>query len=48
MSHMPYHSEIKEFAERVCKLANLKIVDEKQNSRVVLAVQAQIPLKIVD
>ena len=46
MSHMPLHSEIKEFAEKICTLANLKIIDEKQNSRVILAVKNKIPKKI--
>ena len=33
---MPRHTEIKEFAEEICKHTNLNIVEEKENSRVVL------------
>lgn len=33
---MPLHPEIREFAEKIASLNNLKIVDEKKNSRVVL------------
>ncbi|MFC1696910.1 4-demethylwyosine synthase TYW1 [Nanoarchaeota archaeon] len=36
MENMPRHHEIKEFAEQLAKLLNLKIKDEKQESRVVL------------
>ncbi|RME55229.1 hypothetical protein D6777_01245 [Candidatus Woesearchaeota archaeon] len=35
-SSMPLHSEIKDFAEKICNLTGLKIIDEKPNSRVVL------------
>ncbi|MBU2589753.1 MAG: 4-demethylwyosine synthase TYW1 [Nanoarchaeota archaeon] len=34
--NMPRHEEIKEFAKEIAKLTNYKIVDEKENSRVVL------------
>ncbi len=33
---MPRHFEIKDFAENICKNSSLKIIDEKENSRVVL------------
>ena len=33
---MPLHTEIREFAEKIAELNNLKIIDEKKNSRVVL------------
>jgi len=33
---MPLHSEIKEFAKKVAKHCGYKIIDEKENSRVVL------------
>lgn len=33
---MPRHHEIKKFAEKIAKEANLKIIDEKEDSRVVL------------
>lgn len=34
--NMPRHHEVKEFAEKIAKLINYKIIDEKPNSRVVL------------
>jgi tRNA wybutosine-synthesizing protein 1 len=33
---MPRHSEIMDFAERICNNSGLKVIDEKENSRVVL------------
>ena len=36
IENMPRHHEIKEFAEKIAKTANLKILDEKEESRVVL------------
>ncbi len=36
ISFMPLHSEIKNFAQEVAKHSGYKIIDEKQNSRVVL------------
>lgn len=38
-SAMPRHSEIKEFAEEICKFSGLRIVDEKENSRVLLLME---------
>jgi len=35
-SFMPMHSEVKEFAKQISKYSGYKIVDEKENSRVVL------------
>lgn len=35
-SSMPRHEEIKDFSERLAKLIGWKIIDEKENSRVVL------------
>lgn len=34
--NMPLHSEIRDFAEKVGKLIDYRIIDEKENSRVVL------------
>ena len=39
IENMPRHPEIKEFAEKITKLTNLKIIDEKTNSRVVLLME---------
>ena len=36
LSFMPTHSEIKNFAKEISKYCNYKIIDEKENSRVVL------------
>lgn len=33
---MPLHSEVKDFAKKICKHSGYKIIDEKENSRVVL------------
>ncbi len=40
---MPRHHEIKEFAYEIAKLTNLKIIDEKQESRVVLLGKKKLP-----
>ena len=40
---MPRHHEIKEFAEKIAKLSNLKIIDEKQESRVVVLGKKRLP-----
>jgi len=34
--NMPFHEDVKEFAKKIAKLANYKIIDEKKESRVVL------------
>ena len=36
IENMPKHNEIKEFADKICKLTGLKMIDEKEDSRVVL------------
>ena len=36
LRYMPFHSEIKEFAKQIAKHSGYKIIDEKENSRVVL------------
>ena len=33
---MPLHSEVKSFAKKICKYSRYQVVDEKENSRVVL------------
>lgn len=48
---MPRHDEIREFAQRICDLAGFRIVDEKENSRVVLLMRKDSPkrkLKLPD
>ena len=45
-SQMPLHSEIKEFSEKLAKLCNLKIVDEKRESRVCLLMKEDKNRKI--
>lgn len=44
--NMPLHSEIREFAEKIAKELNLKIADEKKESRVVLLKKSNIKAKI--
>lgn len=46
MENMPYHSEIKEFGKKIAKLNNLKLVDEKEHSRVVLLMKEDKDRKI--
>ncbi len=36
LKNMPYHSYVKEFSERITRHCNYKIIDEKEESRVVL------------
>lgn len=36
IENMPRHFEVKEFAERICEKSGLSIIDEKEESRVVL------------
>jgi len=36
MKNMPYHHEVKEFAEEIAKHCGMKIIDEQEPSRVVL------------
>lgn len=40
---MPLHTEIRLFAKKICQKTNLKMVDEKQNSRVVLLMKKDSP-----
>jgi len=43
---MPLHSEIKDFAEKICKQNGWKIIDEKKESRVVLVMKDDVERKI--
>lgn len=43
---MPYHAEIREFAERIASLTELKVLDEKIESRVVVLGKDKDGLKI--
>ena len=40
---MPSHDEIRDFAKRICGASGFKIVDEKDNSRVVLMMREDFP-----
>jgi len=46
VENMPYHSEVKEFAKKIAKLNKLNIVDEKEDSRVVLLMKENKDRKI--
>jgi len=46
MENMPYHFEIKDFGKKIAKLNNLKIVDEKEDSRVILLMKEDKGRKI--
>lgn len=43
---MPWHHEIKEFSEKIAKLAGLKILDEKKESCVLLLGKSKTKMKI--
>jgi tRNA wybutosine-synthesizing protein 1 len=45
---MPRHHEIVEFAEKICELTGLKIIDEKENSRVVLLMKEDCDDRILN
>ena len=47
MENMPSHAEVREFAEKTGKHCGYHIVDEKQNSRVVLLMQKDFPGRIM-
>ena len=36
IENMPRHNEVKEFAAKISELSGMKVVDEKEESRVVL------------
>jgi len=44
IENMPRYEEIRDFAEKVAKLAGLKVIDEKKESRVVLVGKNKIKL----
>ncbi len=43
LGHMPSHSEVREFAQRICGHCGYRIIDEKPESRVVLLMEQDIP-----
>lgn len=45
--NMPFHTEIKDFSKKLSKLTGYKIVDEKQNSRVVLLMKKDSKKRIM-
>lgn len=45
---MPYHKDVREFAEKLAKVSGLKILDEKKESRVVLLGKSKEGMKIKD
>ncbi len=47
MSNMPSHEEVKSFALEIAKYMNYKIIDEKENSRVVLLMKEDFPGRIM-
>jgi len=44
--HMPRHNEVKNFAKKIAKLTNLKILDEKKESSVVLLGKSKNKMRI--
>ncbi|MBU1975504.1 MAG: 4-demethylwyosine synthase TYW1 [Nanoarchaeota archaeon] len=47
LANMPRHSEVKAFAEEICKHCSYKIIDEQARSRVILLMQEDIPGRIM-
>jgi tRNA wybutosine-synthesizing protein 1 len=47
MSNMPRHHEVKEFAEDICRASGYKMIDEKEESRVVLLMKEDKPDRIM-
>ncbi len=47
MSNMPLHEEIKSFAQKIAEASGYKIIDEKENSRVVLLMQKDFAGRIM-
>ncbi len=47
LENMPRHHEVKEFAERICEASGYKIIDEKEESRVVLLMKEDRPDRIM-
>ena len=47
MKDMPFHPEVKAFAEKVAHNAGMKIIDEQEESRVVLLMKEDFPERIM-
>lgn len=47
IENMPRHPEVKEFAEQICKHCDYQILDEKEESRVVLLAKEDFPGRIM-
>ncbi len=47
MKNMPYHHDVKEFAEEIAKHSGYKIIDEQKESRVVLMMKEDFPGRIM-
>ncbi len=47
IDNMPRHSEVKEFAEEICKHCGYKIIDEQEDSRVVLLMKEDFDSRIM-
>jgi tRNA wybutosine-synthesizing protein 1 len=48
IENMPRHHEVMEFAEQICKCSGYKIIDEKQESRVVLLMKKDSAARIME
>ncbi len=48
MEMMPYHYEVKEFSERIAEVSGWKIVDEQEESRVVLLMKKDFTMRKID
>ena len=47
IENMPRHHEVKEFAEKICQQSGYKIIDEKEESRVVLLMKEDDPRRVM-
>ena len=47
MTSMPFHNEVKEFAQQIAHHCNYKIIDEHPASRVVLLMKEDFPERMI-
>jgi len=48
MENMPYHKDVKDFAEKIAEHSNYKIIDEQEESRVVLMMKKDVKTRIMN
>jgi len=48
MENMPRHHEVKEFAQKICDISGYRIIDEKEESRVILLMKEDFDGRIME